>query len=243
MLTWGLGMPIPSDQLVTYLPWDVIMIIASVICAIACMQLAGGMDYLVHLAEKALRKNPGHITFAPVVTYLMTMLAGTGHTAFSTLPVIAEVAKGAGHSPLPSALHRGRCLPDCHHRLPISAAVVAFSGMLEPLGVDYLTLLAICIPSSFIACLLGAFIANLLGKPLDQDEVYLERKAKGLIKLRGTSQVEIKPYAKLSVGIFVASIVAVMAYATAISGNVGLISSPPIPAMAPSWASCSPPPP
>ena len=94
VLTWGLGMPIPSDQLVTYLPWDVIMIIASVICAIACMQLAGGMDYLVHLAEKALRKNPKHITFAaPVVTYLMTMLAGTGHTAFSTLPVIAEVAK------------------------------------------------------------------------------------------------------------------------------------------------------
>ena len=69
VLTWGLGMPIPSDQLVTYLPWDVIMIIASVICAIACMQLAGGMDYLVHLAEKALRKNPKHITFAaPVVT-------------------------------------------------------------------------------------------------------------------------------------------------------------------------------
>ena len=78
VLTWGLGMPIPSDQLVAYLPWDVIMIIASVICAIACMQLAGGMDYLVHLAEKALRKNPKHITFAaPVVTYLMTMLAGT----------------------------------------------------------------------------------------------------------------------------------------------------------------------
>ena len=51
VLTWGLGMPIPSDQLVTYIPWDVIMIIASVICAIACMQLAGGMDYLVSLAE------------------------------------------------------------------------------------------------------------------------------------------------------------------------------------------------
>ncbi len=101
--------------------------------------------------------------------------------------------------------------------------------MLEPLGVDYLTLLAICIPSSFIACLLGAFVANMLGKPLEQDEVYLERKAKGLIKLRGTSKVELKPYAKLSVGIFIVAIVAVMAYATAISGNVGLIASPPIP--------------
>ena len=131
VLTWGLGMPIPSDQLVTYLPWDVIMIIASVICAIACMQLAGGMDYLVHLAEKALRKNPKHITFAaPVVTYLMTMLAGTGHTAFSTLPVIAEVAKEQGirpSRPLSIAVVASQIAITAS---PISAAVVAFSGML-----------------------------------------------------------------------------------------------------------------
>ena len=113
VLTWGLGMPIPSDQLVTYLPWDVIMIIASVICAIACMQLAGGMDYLAHLAEKALRKNPSTSpSAAPVVTFhLMTMLAGTGHTAFSTLPG----DRRSGHEsrafrPSRPLLHRGRCL-------------------------------------------------------------------------------------------------------------------------------------
>ncbi|BBQ51780.1 anaerobic C4-dicarboxylate transporter [Aeromonas jandaei] len=230
VLTWGLGVQIPSDQLVTYIPWDVIMIIASVICAIACMQLAGGMDYLVSLAEKALRKNPKYITFAaPVVTYLMTMLAGTGHTAFSTLPVIAEVAKEQGirpSRPLSIAVVASQIAITAS---PISAAVVAFSGMLEPFGVDYLTLLAICIPSTFLACILGAFIANMMGKPLEQDEVYLERKAKGQIKLRGTSQLEIKPYAKLSVWIFIAAIVAVMAYATAISGKVGLITNPPIP--------------
>ena len=143
--------------------------------------------------------------------------------------MIAEVAKEQGirpSRPLSIAVVASQIAITAS---PISAAVVAFSGMLEPLGVDYLTLLAICIPSSFIACLLGAFVANMLGKPLEQDEVYLERKAKGLIKLRGTSKVELKPYAKLSVGIFVVAIVAVMAYATAISGNVGLISSPPIP--------------
>ncbi len=83
----------------------------------------------------------------------------------------------------------------------------------------------------------------MLGKPLDQDEVYLERKAKGLIKLRGTTKLELKPYAKVSVWIFIAAIVAVMAYATAISGKVGLIANPPIPVMAPSWASCWPRPP
>ena len=115
MLTWGLGMPIPSDQLVTYLPWDVIMIIASVICAIACMQLAGGMDYLVHLAEKALRKESQTHHLRRAGRHLPDDHAGRdrSHRLLHTLPVIAEVAR-AGHSPLPSALHRGRCLP----RLP-----------------------------------------------------------------------------------------------------------------------------
>ncbi|MBS5168219.1 MULTISPECIES: anaerobic C4-dicarboxylate transporter family protein, partial [unclassified Corynebacterium] len=84
------GVPVTKDDI----PFDVIGIIMSVIAAIAAMQKAGGMDYLVHIAERLLRKNPRHITYwAPVVTYLMTLLAGTGHTAFSTLPVIAEVSK------------------------------------------------------------------------------------------------------------------------------------------------------
>jgi hypothetical protein len=90
-LTMVLGVPAGS------IPVDVILIIASVITAIAAMQVAGGMDWLVDLAEQFLRKKPKHITFyAPVVTYLMTLLAGTGHTAFSTLPVLAEVAKEQG---------------------------------------------------------------------------------------------------------------------------------------------------
>lgn len=64
------------------------------------MQVAGGMDYLVSLAEKLLRRQPKYVTFlAPVVTYFMTLLAGTGHTAFSMLPVIAEVAKEQGIRP------------------------------------------------------------------------------------------------------------------------------------------------
>ncbi|HEY5973897.1 MAG TPA: anaerobic C4-dicarboxylate transporter family protein, partial [Geobacteraceae bacterium] len=76
------------------IPVDVILIIMGVIAAIAAMQMAGGLDYLVHIATRILKKNPKYITFlAPVVTYTMTLFAGTGHTAFSTLPVIAEVAK------------------------------------------------------------------------------------------------------------------------------------------------------
>ena len=77
------------------IPWDVILIIASVISAISAMQLAGGLDYLVYIAEKILYKNPKYINYlAPLVTYVLTIFAGTGHTAFSMIPVIVEVAKG-----------------------------------------------------------------------------------------------------------------------------------------------------
>ena len=65
------------------IPWDVILIIASVISAISAMQLAGGLDYLVYIAEKILYKNPKYINYlAPLVTYVLTIFAGTGHTAF-----------------------------------------------------------------------------------------------------------------------------------------------------------------
>ena len=57
------------------------------------MQAAGGLDYMVKLAEHLLRKNPSHVTLlSPLVTYLFTFVAGTGHVAYSVLPVIAEVA-------------------------------------------------------------------------------------------------------------------------------------------------------
>ncbi|MBD1557421.1 anaerobic C4-dicarboxylate transporter [Vibrio sp. S9_S30] len=222
-LTMGLGVPAGN------IPVDVILIIASVITAIAAMQVAGGMDWLVDMAEQFLRKNPKHITFyAPVVTYLMTLLAGTGHTAFSTLPVIAEVAKEQGvrpSRPLSIAVVASQIAITAS---PISAAVVFFSGILEPLGVDYLTLLAVCIPTTFVACMVGAFVSNFLGCDLKEEPIYQDRLAKGLIKMQGSKKREILPTAKTSVSIFVVAIIAVVAYATMISNTIGLIENPAI---------------
>ena len=71
----------------------ILQLAAAVISAASCMQAAGGLDYMVKLAEKLLRKNPSHVTIlSPIVTYLFTFVAGTGHVAYSVLPVIAEVA-------------------------------------------------------------------------------------------------------------------------------------------------------
>ena len=210
------------------IPFDVISIIMSVIMAIAAMQVAGGMDYLVKLAEKILRSHPKHITYlAPAVTYWMTVLAGTGHTAFSTLPVIAEVAKEQGIRPSRPLSIATVASQIAITASPISAAVVFLAGELEKkYGIGYLQLLAIWIPTTFLACMITAFFCNFMGKDLDKDEVYQDRLAKGLIQKRGELQIEIKPYAKRSVLIFLAAILAVMIYATLISKNIGIIQNP-----------------
>jgi anaerobic C4-dicarboxylate transporter DcuA len=213
------------------IPIDVILIIMSVIAAIAAMQVAGGLDYLVHLAEIILRKNPKYITFlAPMVTYSMTLMAGTGHTAFSTLPVIAEVAKEKGIRPSRPLSIATVASQIAITASPISAAVVFFSGELEKLGVSYVQLLAISIPSSFMACMIGAIVANFLGKDLKDDPIYQERLAKGLVKTTSDKQKkEILPGAKISVLIFLAGLIFVVCYATAISSSVGLIKDPVLP--------------
>lgn len=211
-------------------PIDVILIIMSVISAIAAMQVAGGLNYLVALAERILRSNPKRITFlAPTVTYGLTMLAGTGHTAFSVLPVITEVAKEQGirpSRPLSIAVVASQVAITAS---PISAAVVVTTGFLEPLGVGYLQLLAICIPTTFLACMLTAVLCNFLGKDLDKDPVYQAKLKAGEVSLRGKNEIVIEKGAKLSVIIFCVAIIAVVFYATLISKKVGLIENPPLP--------------
>jgi anaerobic C4-dicarboxylate transporter DcuA len=156
----------------------------------------------------------------------MTLMAGTGHTAFSTLPVIAEVAKGQGvrpSRPLSIAVVASQIAITAS---PISAAVVAFAAMLAPMGVDYLTLLAVCIPTTFIACMVGAFVANFMGSELKDDPVYQERLAQGLIKLSDAQERNILPTAKTATYIFLGAIAFVVCYAAAISGSIGLIEDP-----------------
>jgi anaerobic C4-dicarboxylate transporter DcuA len=211
------------------IPFDVILIIMGVIAAIAAMQEAGGLDYLVQVASRVLKKNPKYITFlAPVVTYVMTLFAGTGHTAFLALPVIAEVAKKEGIRPSRPLAIGTVASQIAITASPISAAVVFFSSALEPFGVDYVKLLLIAIPSTFIACMLGAVATNFMGKDLKDDPVYQDRLAKGLVKQPSASaeQKALPPGAKRSVLIFALAIICVVFYATAISPTVGLIKKP-----------------
>lgn len=212
------------------IPFDVIGIIMSVIAAIAAMQAAGGMDWLISLTDRLLRKNPKRITqLAPAVTYMLTLFAGTGHTAFAALPVITEVAKEnkiRPSRPLSISVVASQMAITAS---PISAAVVFMASILEPMGIGYLTLLSISIPSTFLAVMLTSVLVNFLGKPLEKDPVYQERMAQGLIRFQGALKYEGKRGAKSSVLIFLVAIIVVVIYAALISENLQIIQNPTLP--------------
>ena len=208
------------------IPWDVILIIASVIAAISAMQLAGGLDYLVQIAERILRSNPKNINnLAPTVTYVLTIFAGTGHTAFSMIPVIVEVAKEQHIKPVVPLSIAVVASQIAITASPVSAAVIYMSGVLEPLGWSYPALLGIWLITTFAGCMVTAFIMTLISDmKLENDPVYRERLAAGLIEApKGEIVKELKPFAKRSVGIFLLGVIAVVLYASAISPAVGLI--------------------
>ena len=164
ILVFGFGLQ-PTSA-----PIDVMLMILAVITAAGALQAAGGMEYLVYLAEKALRKNPKHITFfAPMVTYIFTFFAGTGHVAYSVLPVIAEVSRESGVRPERPMSIAVIASQQAITASPISAATVALLALLADFNISLLQIMLICVPSTFIACMIAAFVASKMGKDLSMD--------------------------------------------------------------------------
>ena len=210
-------------------PWAVIGIIMSVICTVAALQVSGSIDHLVHLTEVLLRRHPGQITYlAPFVTYMLSLLCGTGHTAYSVIPVIVDVSKERGirpSRPLSIAVVASQVAVAAS---PISAAMVALVAAMEPLKVGYLQCLAVVIPTTFIGCLVGAVVASRQGCELADDPVYQDRLAKGLVakSVAGDAQYVAARSAVPGLVIFLLALVAVVSYATVTSKQLGLVENP-----------------
>ncbi|MFG0274192.1 MAG: anaerobic C4-dicarboxylate transporter [Phycisphaerales bacterium] len=198
------------------MPVDVLLIIAAVVTAVSALQAAGGLDYLVQVAERILRARPASITFvAPVVSWVFTLFAGTGHVAYSILPVIAEVSRKAGVRPERPMSISVIASQQSITASPISAATAGMIALLavNDTGLGLTDILLVCIPSTLAGSLLGALAVARLGPALEDDAAYQDRLAKGLIP-PAQAAVEIEPErlrpAKVSVGIFLAAAVGVV---------------------------------
>jgi len=158
----------------------VLLIILTVIMAASAMEAAGGIDYLVRIASRIIRKSPRHVTLiAPLVAYLFTFLAGTGHIFYPLLPVIYEVAmKGRVRPERPIAVAT-IASQQAITASPVSAATAALITLLGPKGVTLPEILMICIPSTLLGVIVAALIQTRIGVELDQDPEYLRRVASG----------------------------------------------------------------
>ena len=189
-------------------PVDVMLMIAAVISAAASMQAAGGLDYMVKVAERLLRKHPQYITIlAPLVTYTFTVLAGTGHVAYSVLPVIAEVARETKirpERPLGIAVIASQ---QAITASPISAATVALLGLLAGFDITLFDILKISVPATLVGVLVGAFASMKVGKELVDDPEYKRRLEAGAIMKEAaqTGDVLSKKRAVASVLLFLAA--------------------------------------
>ena len=195
-------------------PVIVLGMILAVITALATMEAAGGLDFLVSVAERIMRRNPKSITFiAPLLTYILIFASGTQHVIYALLPVIAEISRKSGIRPeRPMAMS----VIAAQHGLiasPISATTVALLGVLTVTGVTLPQILVVIIPSTLIAVLIGSLSVYNMGKKLDDDPVYQEKLAKGLIKsteeLKKLEGVELKR-AKGSTFLFLFAIIVVV---------------------------------
>ena len=164
-------------------PGIVLGMIIAVITALAAMQSAGGLDYLISFATKVMRKKPQYITFvAPFVTYFLILASGTQHVIYALLPVIAEVSTKAGIRPeRPLSISVTASMYGVISS-PISAATVALLGALVSYNVSLLQIMMVIIPASIFGLVVGTLSVAWRGKDLKDDPEYQERLKSGKIQ-------------------------------------------------------------
>lgn len=213
ILVFGFGLK-PGDA-----PTDVMLIIVAVITAAAALQAAGGLDYLVKVAEKILRKNPAMITFlAPIVCYFFTFFSGTGHIAYSLLPIISEIATDSKVRPERPLSISVIASQQAITASPISAATAALlsAELLGSKGITLGNILTVCVPATLIGVIVGAIVVSFIGVPLEKDPEYLRRLKEGLLQKEEKSSIQIsekdQQRAKISVIIFLIGVFSIMLF-------------------------------
>ena len=174
VLVVGFGVP-PGA-----LPGEVILIVLTVIMAASAMEVAGGIDFLVRVAERIIRKNPKQVTIvAPLVTYGFTFAAGTGHIVYPLLPVIYEVAHEARIRPERPMAIATIASQQAITASPVSAATAAMIGLMASHGLGLVQILLICIPSTLFGVIVAAIMQLRVGKELADDSEYQRRLKAG----------------------------------------------------------------
>src|SRR5688572_24685215 len=190
-------------------PISAMLIIIAVIAAAAAMQASGGIDYMVMVAAKALRARPRALNFvAPYVSWLLTVLTGTGNTFFSLIPVINELAYANKIRPERALAGSAVASTFGITASPVAAAMATMLPLVEPFGFDIVDVMLITIPASLIGIFAMALFMNGHGKDVDAE--YQRRLASGEVAPpEPPGEIVLMRYAKRSVAIFLTGVAAI----------------------------------
>lgn len=203
-------------------PTDVIYIIIAAVTCAGIMQASGGMDWLIQIAERLLRKHPDHITFfAPLCTFFLTVLVGTGHVVYTLMPIICDISLKKGirpERPCGVASIASQVGITCS---PIAAAVVAFVSISNANHFDITIpgVLMISIPACLCGLMLAAAASYHRGLDLDKDPEFQRKIADPVQRnyIYGSSATtldkEIPQSAKNAVFIFLGALVVIVFFA------------------------------
>jgi anaerobic C4-dicarboxylate transporter DcuA len=199
-------------------PIDVMLIILAVIMAASVMEAAGGIDFLVRIAERIIRANPKYVTIvAPLTTWTFTFVAGTGHIVYPLLPVIYETAHRSGIRPERPMAVATIASQQAITASPVAAATAAMIGLFAEKGMTQWGLpqiLMVCVPATLTGVIVAAIVSMFLGKDLKDDPEYQARLASGQIPAPqgDTSRTPLKPGARLSAFIFLSGVALVVLF-------------------------------
>jgi anaerobic C4-dicarboxylate transporter DcuB len=208
ILVFVFGLP-PGDP-----PTSSMLIILSVITAASTMQAVGGIDYLVEVAKRILKRNPAYIAIiAPFVAFLFTLGAGTGFIYYPLIPVIFAVAYFNNVRPERPLAVAGTASQFAITASPVSAAMATLVGLLDPVDFGIGDILIVVLPASVVGLLVASFVQMRVGKNLADDPEYQRRVAAGEIRPVDEAVLaarELPPEAKRSTLIFLAGIAVIV---------------------------------
>ena len=216
ILVFGFGLK-PGNP-----PTDVIYIIRAAVTCAGIMQASGGMDWLIQIAERLLRKHPDRITFlAPLTTFFLTVLVGTGHVVYTLMPIICDISLKKGirpERPCGVASIASQVGITCS---PIAAAVVAFVTISNANGFDVSIpgVLMVSIPACLCGLMAAAAASYHRGLDLDKDPVFQaklkdpEQRAYIYGNNATTLDLQIPQSAKNAVFIFLTALLVIVFFA------------------------------
>lgn len=218
-------------------PTDVIYIIIAAVTCAGMLQASGGMDWMIQIAERLLRKHPERITIlAPFTTFFLTILMGTGHVVYTLMPIICDIALKKGirpERPCGIASIASQIGITCS---PIAAAVVAFSTISIEQGfhVSNVQVILVTIPACIIGILFAVIASWHRGLDLDKDPKFQARIADPAQReyiygsTATTLDKKIAPESKRAVYIFLAALTFVVIISVASMMGINLLPSYPV---------------